>query len=150
MKQLKLSLLILLWCCGICAAQQVVSSGGYIERSDISFNWILGGNLSNISSDGAITSIRDPLKELEESPISLKVYPNPVNEFMNVEITTGETDQIILELYNSLGVKILDNKVSHQPVIQVNVSDLPPGAYLLKVLSPSSDIPFKTQKIFKQ
>ena len=40
--------LFLLCCCGFCAAQQVVSSGGYAVKSDISVNWILGGSLSDI------------------------------------------------------------------------------------------------------
>jgi len=48
MKEKVKCFLIFLCCCGFCSAQQVVSSGGYDVKSEISFNWVLGGNLSAI------------------------------------------------------------------------------------------------------
>ena len=46
-----------------------------------------------------------------ESEISLKVYPIPATDFINIEITPADTGRLILELYNNSGVKVL-NKVS--------------------------------------
>jgi len=144
-------LLVFLCCCGFCAAQQVISSGGYAVKSEVSVNWILGGSLSDIP-------IVDPnilnkiLKEqLMESEISVKVYPLPATDFINIEITQVDTGRLILELYNNSGVKVLNQTYAYQPVLQVNVQDIPSGIYYLQVFQPSSkDKLFKVEKIIKQ
>ena len=71
-----------------------------------------------------------------ESEISLKVYPIPATDFINIEITPVDTGRLILELYNNSGVKVLNKVVVYQPVMQVNISDIPSGIYFLKVLIP--------------
>jgi hypothetical protein len=142
--------LILLCCCGFCAAQQVVSSGGYVVKSDVSVNWILGGSLSGISTINQSTLNNLQKEQLMESEISLKVYPVPATDFINIEITPVDTGRIILELYNNSGVKVFNKLTVYQPVIQVNVSDIHSGAYLLKVLLPGEPQLFGVQKIIKK
>jgi hypothetical protein len=144
-------LLILFYCCGLCVAQQVVSSGGYAVKSDVSVNWILGGSLSDmpVINLNALNKIRkEQLTELEVSPF--KVYPVPATDFINVEITPIDTGRFTLELYNSSGVRVLDKTVTYQPVMQVNVSDIPSGIYLLKVFQPAlkNQLP-RIEKIIK-
>ena len=39
---------VLCYCC-VSMAQQVISSGGYEVKSEVSVNWILGGSLSDIA-----------------------------------------------------------------------------------------------------
>ncbi len=99
-------LLLILCCCGVCRAQQVVSSGGYVVKSDVSVNWILGGSLSGISTFGQSTLNKVQNEQLMESEISLKVYPVPATDFINIEITPVDTGRLILELYNNSGVKV--------------------------------------------
>lgn len=137
---------ILLCCCGLCSAQQVVSSGAYVAHSGITFSWILGGNLSHISTLGVDSN--NTIQPFE-SPMSLKVYPNPAVDLLFVEITPSDSGLIVLELYSSTGVKMLNERFPPQLVNQLNVSDLPPGTYLLKAFSPSSEMFFKTKKVFK-
>jgi hypothetical protein len=84
-----------------------------------------------------------------ESEISLKVYPSPATDFINIEITPVDTGRLILELYNSSGVKVLNKVAVYQPVMQVNVSDIPSGIYFLKVLVPSNNQLFGVEKIIK-
>ncbi len=143
--------LVILCCCGVCRAQQVVSSGGSTVKPDFSVNWILGGSLSDMPTidQSALNKI---LKEqLIESEISLKVYPIPASDFINIEITPVDTGRLILELYNNSGVKILNKVTVYQPVLQVNVSDIPAGIYYLKVFQPSSPNQlFKVEKIIKK
>ena len=143
--------LVILCCCGVCRAQQVVSSGGSTVKPDVSVNWILGGSLSDIPTIDQ--SILDKLKreQLIESEISLKVYPIPATDFINIEITPVDTGRLILELYNNSGVKVLSKLTAYQPVLQVNVSDIPSGIYYLKIFQPSSpDQLFKVEKIIKK
>jgi len=141
--------LILLCCCGFCAAQQVVSSGGYSVKSDISVNWILGGSLSDIPALDLSTLNELRKEQLRESTISLKVYPMPATDFINIEITPTDTGQLILELYNISGVKVLNKLAVNKPIMQVNISDIPSGIYLLKVLLPNNNQLFGVEKIIK-
>ena len=143
--------LVILCCSGLCQAQQVVSSAGYSVKSDVSVNWILGGSLSDIStiSQSTLNNLRK--EQLMESEISLKVYPIPASDFINIEITPVDTGRLILELFNNSGVKVLNKVAAYQPIIQVNVSNIPSGIYYLKVFQPSSqDQLFGVEKIIKK
>ena len=142
--------IVILFCCAICLAQQVVSSGGYAVKSDVSVNWILGGSLSDIPAydQSMLNKIRK--EHLMESEISLKVYPMPATDFINIEITPVDTGRLILELYNNSGVKLLNNVAVYQPVMQLYVRDIPSGIYFLKVIVPGNNQLFGIQKIIKK
>jgi hypothetical protein len=141
--------LIFLYCCSFCAAQQVVSSGGYTEKSEISVNWILGGGLSAIPGHNPNTNTWLQEDQLEESGISLKVYPSPAIDFINLEISPVDEGRLILELFDDSGIKILNQELVNQSFLQVNISDIPCGIYFLKVFLPDQDHPFKVEKIVK-
>jgi hypothetical protein len=141
--------LIILFCCGLCCAQQVVSSGGFAVKSEVSVNWILGGSLSDISTNDISTQNKLQKEQLMETEISLKVYPIPATDLLNIEVNPVDTGRLILEVYNNSGVKILNKVVINQPVLQVNISDFPSGVYFLKVLTPLKDQQFKVEKIIK-
>jgi len=143
-------LLIFISCCSICVAQQVVSSGGHAVKSEISMDWILGGSLSDIPSFDADALNRLRLEQMMESEISVKLYPNPATDFINIEITPVDTGRLIIELYNNKGVKVLNTVAVNQPVMQVNISNFPSGAYFLKVFLPHIDLPFRVEKIIKK
>jgi hypothetical protein len=144
-------LLIFLCYCGFCAAQQVASSGGYTVKPDVSVNWILGGSLSDIPAYDQNTLNILRKEQLMGSEISLKVYPMPATDFINIEITPADTGRLIFELYNISGVKVLNNVTIYQPILQLNVSDIPSGVYYLKVFQPSSKNQlFEVEKIIKQ
>ena len=142
--------LVILCCCVVCQAQQVVASGGSTVKSDVSVNWILGGSLSDIPTIDQSTLNKLQREQLMESEILLKVYPMPATDFINIEITPVDTGRLILELYNISGVKVLNKVAVYQPVMQVNVSDIPSGVYLLKVLVPDKNQLFGVQKIIKK
>ena len=143
--------LVILCCCGMCRAQQVVSSGGSTVKPDVSVNWILGGSLSDIPIIDQSTLNKLQREKFMESEISLKVYPIPARDFINIEIVPVDTGRLILELYNNSGVKVLNKVAVYQPVLQLNVSDIPSGIYYLKVFQPSlKDQQFKVEKIIKK
>jgi hypothetical protein len=150
MKKRTIYFLVFICCCGLCNAQQVVSSGGYAVKSDVSVNWILGGSLSDIPAYDLSSLNRLKNEQLMESEISLKVYPMPATDFINIEITPVDTGRLTLELYNNSGVKILNKMTVTQPILQVNISDMPSGIYLLKVSLPGKNQLFGVQKIIKK
>jgi hypothetical protein len=131
--------------CSFCTAQQVVSSGGYAVRSEISVNWVLGGDISAIPAYNPRVSAMMP----EESGISLIVYPSPAIDFFNIEITPADTSRFILDLYNDSGMKVLNQEVSNQPLIKVDISSFPCGVYFLKVFLSGEDQLLKVEKIVK-
>ena len=89
-------------------------------------------------------------EESTESLLSLKVYPNPTSDFVNIEISPVDTGRLILELYDNLGVKVLNKTIGYQPILQLNVSDIPSGFYLLKVYFPGNTQIDGIRKIIKK
>ena len=66
----------------------------------------------------------------------LKIYPNPVNANLNVNIFAGYSSEIIVSIYTISGKTMLENEVLQGPDqtnYSIDVSHLPPGMYLLKV-----------------
>ncbi len=62
--------------------------------------------------------------------VGIKVYPNPTNEMLNVDINSTLTGSYDLEIMNLLGQKLQSNTVTdHKSMI--NVSSLPAGIYML-------------------
>ena len=70
------------------------------------------------------------------------VYPNPVKDFLNIE-TVNAVDQVVI--YDVLGKVVLqENPSTISP--RINMSNLPTGAYLVKVKIGNSS---KTVKVLK-
>jgi len=148
-KKLK-CLVMLLLVCGFCVAQQVVSSGGYSSKSEVSVDWIIGGSLCDIplaevSAPGVSTR-----ELLIEAGVSVIVFPNPTRDFLNIEITPADTGRIVLEIFNVSGRKVLNKSVEHESIMEVDISDMSSGIYFLKVFNPGSDLPFWVEKIVKE
>jgi hypothetical protein len=141
--------ILILYGCVLSNAQQVVSSGGYSLKSEISVDWILGGSLSNLPAYDEITLARLQAEQLMKSEIVLKVYPTPAVDFINIEIAPVDTGRLILKLFDNSGTLVLNQVVAVQPILEVNISDIPSGVYFLKVFLLSNDQTFRTVKIVK-
>ena len=66
--------------------------------------------------------------------IGLEVYPNPVLDVLNVTLPQGAVHGLSLKSIS--GQTVLSNQVSVEGSLALDVSALPAGAYLLKVVSP--------------
>jgi Zn-dependent metalloprotease len=68
---------------------------------------------------------------------SLKAYPNPVGDYFELEIRNPAATGIKIELLNLKGVIVYSDKVSGSAVVnkRIDVSALPAGVYLLKIVS---------------
>ena len=58
-------------------------------------------------------------KYLLKSQVSVKVYPSPVIDFINIEIALADTGRVTLEMYNYKGVMALSEITDIQSVIQI-------------------------------
>jgi hypothetical protein len=134
---------------GCCTAQQVVSSGGYETKSGITVDWMLGGSLSEIPVNDQM-SLKIAIKEEQAGTESkFNVYPIPATDFINIESGIADTSKLVFELFNSSGVKVFTKTMQNLPFLQINITDIPAGTYLLKVSLPPPDQLFWVKKILK-
>jgi hypothetical protein len=134
---------------GCCTAQQVVSSGGYEIKSGITVDWMLGGSLSEIPVNDQLSLTMAMKEEQAGTESRFKVYPIPATDFINIESGISDTTKLIFELFNNSGVKVYNKTMQNLPFLQINITDLPAGVYLLKVSLPSPDQLFWVKKILK-
>ena len=134
---------------GVCSAQQVVSSGGYEVKSGITVDWMLGGSLSEITVNDPASLLKAMEEEQAGTEVRFKVYPIPATDFINIESGIADTSKLAIELFNDAGIKILTRKLNNLPLLQINISDIPAGIYILKVSMISSEQPFWVKKILK-
>jgi hypothetical protein len=149
---------------GIAKAQQVVSTAGnHSETGTVQLSWTIGepvistlSNGSNILTQGMHQSklLIDAIEEIELSGLKISAFPNPTNEFVNLQVHQLLTDQpdemwteYSFKLYDING-KILMQKqiVSTETIIQMD--SYVPSTYFLKVLVNKNEI--KIFKIIKQ
>lgn len=83
---------------------------------------------------------------IELKTISLKVYPNPTSEYLNLIVEDFTNQQYSYQLFDVSGKLIQSDKVSSSTT-SINTQALTPGVYLLSVLENNSII--KTFRIIK-
>jgi len=66
---------------------------------------------------------------------SVKVYPNPLKDFLIIESVNSNLNDVII--INSLGQNVKTIRFNNSPSIKVDLSDLGAGAYLIKINSIS-------------
>tara|TARA_B100000809_G_C15102410_1_gene517422 strand:+ start:266 stop:1150 length:885 start_codon:yes stop_codon:yes gene_type:complete len=67
--------------------------------------------------------------EEDKKDIELSVYPNPVNDFLNITAKENITNVIVYDMFG----KEIRNINTSALTLSVNTSDLPSGSYLVKV-----------------
>ncbi len=63
------------------------------------------------------------------------VYPNPVQDVLHIKTPKSESNQIMVEVYNCSGQKMISQSLCRNTENTVNVSRLPIGLYVVKVVS---------------
>ncbi|PKP49974.1 MAG: hypothetical protein CVT94_03260 [Bacteroidetes bacterium HGW-Bacteroidetes-11] len=92
-------------------------------------NQSLGLNLE-VSASGIFGIGEGETREFKE----ISVYPNPVNDFVNIELNSINNSSIICEVISSTGVPLSIHKNKLQPgrnSFIINLKDLTPGFYML-------------------
>jgi len=67
--------------------------------------------------------------------IDLSVYPNPANDVVNIHFPQGELQHVIVAIYASDGRLVLEQIHSMVHDIQLNLFQLAPGYYLVRVVA---------------
>lgn len=61
----------------------------------------------------------------------ITVFPNPAHDFINIKIE-GQFDQVTLSLFSSIGTLLIKEE-NYNSDIQIDISNIPNGFYLLKL-----------------
>ncbi len=125
----------------------IASAGGYNKSSDnsLSISWTLGETIvpTYVSQDGSlilthgfqqkviITSIEENI----EVPVSVTVYPNPAGESVNIRFESLVDRLIQVQILDAQGRIVKTDRIE-MSVIQktINIQDLPPGVYFLRLI----------------
>lgn len=85
-------------------------------------------------------------QEIAEIGLSLKVYPNPTTDLLNLRIDLNDYQKYSYELFDLAG-KVLTKRSASAKLIGISMSQYPSGTYLLKV--SKGNTPVKIFKIIK-
>ncbi len=77
--------------------------------------------------------------EGETNLITLKTYPQPARETLNIEIDATANNNTSVHIFDIHGRMLLQEKISGQKT-SVNISTLPAGSYFLKIISGSGQV----------
>jgi endonuclease I len=83
---------------------------------------------------------------IQEQP-NWKIYPNPTTNQLNIQLFENQIDNVSIELYDMMGKLRMTIQNAREDHIQLDMSPLAPGIYLLKV---ANDQNIHSYKIVKQ
>ena len=76
-----------------------------------------------------------PLSSSEIGDVSsemLVVYPNPASTSLTIELITTKKWLVPMEMYNMVGELVLKTNIQSQTKVQINISSLPKGVYVIR------------------
>jgi hypothetical protein len=123
------------------------------DEMHLIFSWSNDDQLS--SSYGPPASI-DNIKLESSTPTGfenilnseLELYPNPVNEILNIEFNLKQLSEIKVEVFNSAGSQIWNHSLTTSRVNEkIPFANLPIGVYLIKITGGEETI---TKKVIKK
>ncbi len=81
-----------------------------------------------------------------DSKDNLTIYPNPVSDICTISLS-NEYPEVRVEVYNSMGSKVIDQTENNTNRISLNIANLPKGVFVVRT---TSDNFISTNKIIKQ
>ena len=112
----------------------VQDKGGKINK--LVFKEFVGSSTGRIVLQKEVISFTG-INEIEKSGFSAAVYPNPVRENMNLVLNPGKSGNAVVTLLDISGRVVMNRRFDVQAedlnTLQIPVSGLPSGIYMLKV-----------------
>lgn len=85
---------------------------------------------------------------INDSKNDFKIYPNPTNSILNLEFEAGDNTSVTAYIYSMNGRLMITKKIDNERFI--DVSSLPSGIYLIKVIDKNNSKNNKSSKFIKQ
>ena len=113
----------------------IYSTGWYVETVDFDCGAGVEERTSVLYDDIYILKMHADILSVNEHSLSdFKLYPNPSNE--TIFISTRESDNNSISIYNALGAKVMESHFSGTE-IQLDIQSLSPGSYTVEVNNDS-------------
>jgi hypothetical protein len=125
----------------------IASAGGYNVSSDnvLSISWTLGETIipTFTSQDGSLILthgfqqklIITAIDENIDSPVKVKIYPNPASEVVNIQFNAATDKEIVLYLLDTQGKLVKTGLIEEATTeMNINIEDLPAGIYYLRLM----------------
>lgn len=104
-----------------------------LSTTDASFRWQfvkISDKTARITNNSKALSTTENIKVLNDN---LKVYPNPVNDVLNVMIPNSNNSNTI-EVYSVIGQKVFAKSVTGLKSIEIDVSKYSQGTYFVRLI----------------
>ncbi len=133
------------------------SSGGFESSGGTSLSWTTGEVMIQSFSDGSAMltqgfhqgniTVSTAVDEMSESAMDVQIYPNPVNDILNVKFKNMVDQTIQVRLVDLTGKTILTREFSDPSNTQrLNLSPVSSGTYMLEVNTGQKRKVFKIVK----
>ena len=127
-------------------SEVVSAAGGYFEKDNVSVSYTIGEPVTGtVVKDGLIvvhgfqqgyiakTEVNPGINQFEA--VDVKVYPNPVNTIMYVELSNIEAAGCVVKCFDMAGQLIKESEFGDDSRLSIDMSGLPQGAYFVRVVS---------------
>ena len=99
--------------------------------------WMGSVNCRSIKDDD--NSVLNMLKSTEEVDGSTAIFPNPSNNLLNVRVSSSVESRVTITVIDVNGATLFTKTLgSGDTTTQINVANLPPGVYFVKIISSNS------------
>ena len=101
---------------------------------------------ANLIATGCKSNIG--LEDLSLALQNVQLFPNPTSEIVNLQFNLAETQEIQIQVLNTLGQEVhsLQQSITPKEPIQLNISNLNDGIYILNISANNSSI---TKRVVK-
>lgn len=131
------------------------SSGGYGENEDFSISWTIGElAITTVEGENLVLTqgFQQPLNigtsiRKDEITWNISVFPNPVQDELNIQFDISESKDFLLEIQDVTGRIFMQepyNNMNSGDLVIINTSEFVSGVYFLRILTTD----FKQNKVF--
>ncbi len=161
LKRLKLCAVLLfgLGLTGLQAQTSLNAAGGNASSSEGSVNYSVGQLVytTNTGTSGSVTqgvqqpyeiSIVTELEEAKDIKLSVSAYPNPTTDYLTLEVKDFELSTLHFQLFDMNGKLLLREKITSNQT-RIDMNNLVPATYFVKVIVMTQNLASQEMKIFK-
>ena len=128
------------------APSVISSSGGYGENENFSISWTIG-EIAITTLQGENTVLTQGFQQvldigtgikMNEINWNISVYPNPVQNELNIRFDLKDSKDFLLEIQDATGRIIIKEPLSNVnpgDLVIINTSDFVSGVYFLRILT---------------
>ena len=139
----------------------LATAGDFQTNGSYSLSWTVGELAVNTLTEGSNVLTQgfqqpwDMSVSIQDGPEinwSVKAYPNPVYDYLNVKFSLEKSEEFSIEVTDITGKKVLTREpqmINTDEIVDLDFTQFKPGIYFLRVYSSDQKV-HKVYKIKKQ